>query len=240
MQNGAVWLSHGSSTKRLRRASKLLHAGEQIHVYYDPHIINSASQVPQLIADEGMYSVWHKPAGMFSQGTRYGDHCTVQRWAEKNLLPQRNAFIVHRLDRDAQGLLLLAHSKLAAAALSKLFQQRLIKKQYLVSVEGDMSDFKLPFDINTPLDGKEAATTILSTKYNQSSNQTELLIDIHTGRKHQIRKHLSSLGFAVVGDKIYGNSVTTNQATSLKLRAFNLRFTCPISNKPKHYEDITI
>jgi tRNA pseudouridine32 synthase/23S rRNA pseudouridine746 synthase len=124
MQKGAVWLTHQEHTQRLRRASKSLQPGDQLHLYYDKNILDEEPTPAQLIADEGDYSVWYKPYGMYCQGSKWGDHCTITRWAEQHLTPQRSSFVVHRLDRAANGLIIVAHEKKAAALLSALFQNR--------------------------------------------------------------------------------------------------------------------
>ncbi|MDH5182922.1 MAG: RNA pseudouridine synthase, partial [Gammaproteobacteria bacterium] len=136
MQKGAAWYTRGKHTQHLRRAKKLLQPGDTLHLYYDEKVINETVADAELIADEGDYSVWYKPYGMRSQGSRWGDHTTVHRWAESHLQPQRNAFLVHRLDRAASGLILIAHSKKMAATLSAMFKQRQIDKRYKVIVHG--------------------------------------------------------------------------------------------------------
>ena len=67
-----------------------------------------------------------------------GDHCTIYRWAEQQLKPERPAFIVHRLDRAASGLIILAHSKKMAQTFSQLFKNHDIQKQYRATVEGEL------------------------------------------------------------------------------------------------------
>jgi tRNA pseudouridine32 synthase / 23S rRNA pseudouridine746 synthase len=111
MDRGAVWITHGKHTQRLRRAKRQLPAGDTLHLYYDAAVLAQQPPEPGLVADESDYSVWHKPCGMLSQGSKWGDHCTINRWVEKHLAPQRPAFIVHRLDRAATGLMLIAHSR---------------------------------------------------------------------------------------------------------------------------------
>jgi tRNA pseudouridine32 synthase / 23S rRNA pseudouridine746 synthase len=237
MSSGAVWLSRNKTTQRIRRVTKKLIINDQIHIYYNEEIINQKPQSCLLIADEGEYSVWNKPAGIFSQGTRYGDHCTVQRFSEKHLQPQRNAFIVHRLDRAANGLILLAHSKKAAALLSALFQKREINKTYQIVVEGHLQIEQFPYSIKTPIDGKHASSTIEKANYLTEFNQTKVQVSIQTGRKHQIRKHMASLGHPVVGDNLYGNNVqSTNNNIKLELKAWKLEFNSPLNQQHKIYQ----
>ncbi|MDJ0805816.1 MAG: pseudouridine synthase, partial [Gammaproteobacteria bacterium] len=137
MQLGAVWLTRGQQTHRLRRASKPLVAGDELHLYYAEKVLNQTPSPAQLIADELGYSVWFKPCGMFSQGSKWGDHCTITRWVEQTIQPQRSAFIVHRLDRAASGLILVAHGKRMANQLADLFRRRAIEKRYRVKVHGE-------------------------------------------------------------------------------------------------------
>jgi len=234
MLKGAVWWTRQNSTKRLRRSSKDLSNDDQIHLYYDEAILNQIPNVCRLIADEDKYSVWFKPYGTFSQGSKYGDHCTINRWSEQHLKPERNAFIVHRLDRAAQGLILLAHSRKAAATFSELFKQRKINKTYKVVVHGEVKLTEhQPIKMDTPLDGKNALSFIHHSNYDESKNQSTLAIEIHTGRKHQIRQHMALMGHPVVGDRLYGPE--NSNIDDLQLTAYKLEFTCPFSGKTKKY-----
>ena len=145
--------------QRLRRAKKLLNTKEILHFYYDESVLSSEVAPAVLVKDLGEYSIWNKPSGMLSQGSKWGDHCTINRWAEKNLQPERSAFIVHRLDRAANGLIILAHKKSVANQFSKLFELRQIDKRYQAEVEGDFSKMILSEDnvltINDAIDDKE-------------------------------------------------------------------------------------
>jgi tRNA pseudouridine32 synthase/23S rRNA pseudouridine746 synthase len=67
MTQGAVWVTRGSNTQRLRRAKRSLRAGDEVHLYYDAEILAESPAEPTLIADVGGYSVWNKPYGLRSQ-----------------------------------------------------------------------------------------------------------------------------------------------------------------------------
>jgi len=232
MQNGAVWLQSSHGISRIRRAKKILHAGDTLHIYYDKNIQQTIPDAATLIADEKDYSIWNKPCGMFSQGTKWGDHNTVYRWAEQHLTPQRPAFPVHRLDRAANGLIIIAHTKTTAAAFSAMFKTHRIKKQYNALVDGQVETLSLPYTINTPLDNKSAVTEILNVDIDSNNRQTLLTLSIQTGRKHQIRRHLSAMHHPIVGDRLYGSSVTDKD---LQLRAIYLGFDCPLTKEFKEY-----
>jgi len=171
MKNGCVWLESAHGIVRLRRVKKLLQPGEQLHLYYDETIQHTRPLTATLIADEGLYSIWNKPYGMYSQGTKWGDHCSLYRWAEQNLTPERPAFPVHRLDRAANGLMILAHSKKMAATFSELFKTRKIQKQYKACVEGRLDNLTLPFNITQDIDGKAARSKILFIEPQENSSE---------------------------------------------------------------------
>jgi tRNA pseudouridine32 synthase/23S rRNA pseudouridine746 synthase len=244
MQKGCVWLEKSSEHKdqkqyiqRLRRAKKMLSIGETLHFYYDENVLNTESAEAVLISDSKDYSIWDKPRGMLSQGSKWGDHCTINRWAEKHLKPERPAFIVHRLDRAASGLIIIAHKKQVASSFGTLFQQHKIEKQYRVSVEGDFSTLLESSNtvktVNSEIDNKSAVSHCRFIAYDKSTNESVLTVEIETGRKHQIRKHLSGLGFPVVGDRLYGSG---ENKKDLKLRAVLLRFICPVSGEERLFE----
>ncbi len=232
MSNGAVWLESKHGIQRIRRAKKRLNQGDSLHLYYNSDVQSRTPAAAVLVADEGDYSIWNKPYGMYSQGSKWGDHCTIYRWAEKHLQPQRPAYLVHRLDRAANGLIILAHNKKTTTAFLEMFRQHTVTKHYRAIVEGDIGRLELPFTIDTQLDNKPAESVILETKYDPGQQTTTVIIDIRTGRKHQIRRHLSSLGHPVVGDRLYG---ANNTEKDLQLSSIFLSFTSPTDNKPRCY-----
>lgn len=225
LAKGAVWLQKGKQQQRLRRVKKVLNTGEQIHLYFDPQILAQPVPEASLIADLKRYSVWYKPACMLAQGTMWGDHCSLLRFAEQFFTPARQSFLVHRLDREASGLMLIAHDKQSAAALSDLFQKRHVDKHYRVSVMGELASKTLTID--QPLDGKTASTELTLLEYSADKNQSFLQITIDSGRKHQIRRHCAAVGHPVVGDGRYGRA----DPAGLQLQAISLAFDCPLTRQ---------
>lgn len=138
MQKGAVWLKKKGKGKnrRLRRATAAIAKDDTLSIYYDEGILQTPPLSARLVADQRYYSVWEKPAGMLCQGTEYGDHCSLLRLAELSFAPRRPVFLLHRLDREASGLVLIGHNKKAAAHFSALFKERKIDKRYLALVAG--------------------------------------------------------------------------------------------------------
>jgi len=230
MQKGAVWISDGKGTRRLRRKSQNLKQGSTLHFYFDESVLEAIPVNAILIADEGAYSVWYKPRGMLSQGSKWGDHCAINRWVELNVKPERPAFTIHRLDRFASGLILLAHKKKTAAQLAALFEEKNIVKQYKVIVSGQFPDKKITFD--NAVEGKAATSHVTLLDYDREKDRSLVRVEIESGRKHQIRRHLSDAGFPVVGDRQYG---TGKDEGDLQLTAFSLSFICPLTGMQKNY-----
>jgi tRNA pseudouridine32 synthase/23S rRNA pseudouridine746 synthase len=232
MKKGAVWMTHGKVARHLRRAKKPLNAGDTLHLYYNEAVLAEVPPEPVLIADEGSYSIWYKPYGMRSQGTKWADHCAINRWLEQNLIPERPAFIVHRLDRAATGLIVIAHSKAMAAAFSKMFRERTITKRYRVVVHGEYPASETPTCYDGALDDKPSRSYARRLAYDSERDCSLLDVEIETGRKHQIRRHLVEAGFPVVGDRLYGRE---GDAENLQLSAVELVFTCPIDGADTQY-----
>ena len=233
MTQGAVWITRGRNTQRLRRAKRVLHVGDEIHLYYDAKILAESPPEPTLIADLGPYSVWNKPRGLRSQGSKWGDHCTLVRWAERHLQPERSAFTVHRLDRAATGLMLVAHSKRLTAALSALFKKREVEKRYRALVWGDLSEQPNPLRVEQPIDDKDAISEISVLQLSDEGARSLVDVRIETGRKHQIRRHLADLGHPIVGDRLYGTG--KEDGVDLQLTAYLLAFHCPVKDERVEY-----
>jgi tRNA pseudouridine32 synthase/23S rRNA pseudouridine746 synthase len=231
MQKGAVWITRDSNTRRLRRAKKQLAINDVIHIYYDEKILSETTEPAQLVSDEHAYSVWNKPYGMRSQGSRWGDHTTIQRWAETHLQPQRPTFTVHRLDRAASGLILVAHEKQTATRLAKLFETHAMEKKYCAIVNGPYPCARQTY--TQTIDNRSAHTEADLLCYDAEKNRSLLEVTILTGRKHQIRRHLADAGFPIVGDRLYGSDDHTQD---LQLAAHSLAFQCPVAHEAKTFK----
>ncbi len=233
MTQGAVWVTRGRNTQRLRRVKRALRKGDEVHLYYDSKILAESPPAPTLIADVGDYSVWRKPCGLRSQGSKWGDHCTVVRWAERHLQPERSAFTVHRLDRAANGLILVAHTKSMAAAISELFRGRKVEKRYRALVAGDFSLSNDNVKIDSLIGGREARSEVALRQVSADGLRSLVDVSIETGRKHQIRRHLADLGYPIIGDRLYGTGKV--DGVDLQLTAYLLAFDCPMSKEHVEY-----
>ena len=133
-----------------------------------------------------------KPAGMPTQPTRDRKLASLE---EHLRVRYGTIFLIHRIDTWTSGVVVFARTKEAAARLSALFVSREIRKTYLAVIDGSLPG---ETTIDTPIEGKEALTIVRP----RGGNVVEA--EILTGRTHQIRIHLASIGLPVVGDRRYG------------------------------------
>lgn len=150
--------------------------------------------------------------------------------------------IVHRLDKGTSGLIIMAKNELALKNLKEQFKKRKVIKKYNCLIEGDSS---ADGTINAPIgrskysfgkfkvgvDGKESLTEFkVIDKYKKGDKKYSLLeINLKTGRTHQIRVHMSYLGWPLVGDKTYGGK--TDEINRPFLHAVFIQFKHPVSNE---------
>jgi len=232
MKKGAVLKKTGTGKrKRIRRATAMSQTGDLLEIYYDSNLLSHKPPLGKLIKDFQNYSIWYKPDGLMAQGNNFGDHCSLIRQAEIFFNNKRKIFPVHRLDREASGLMILAHSKDAAKKISRLFQNRKIVKHYNVSVLGNPGAEKKKGEIRIPLDGRESVTEYRVEGYDRENNTSNVHVMIKTGRKHQIRRHFDLAGYPVMGDPMYGKGNKNKEG--LQLKAIKLEFRCPYDNEQK-------
>lgn len=237
INKGCLWLERGKKIKRIRRLKTQLQPGQQLHFYYHQKVLQQEPLKATLIEDNGSYSIWYKPAGMLCQGSKWGDHTTIYRYAEKQLQPERNCIIVHRLDKMTSGLIILAHQRKIAAAFTAIFEQRQVKKHYRVIVHGHFKQAEKLLSIDTPLNSKSAVSHVKLVEVDQQGKRSIVDVHIETGRKHQIRQHLSMAGYPIIGDRLYGSDNKHREIKDdLQLTAYKLQFNCPITGELKKYQ----
>jgi tRNA pseudouridine32 synthase/23S rRNA pseudouridine746 synthase len=157
-------------------------------------------------------------------------------------------FIVHRLDRAATGLILIAHSKKAARALSAMFEKHDLEKIYHIIIHGNHSERPQPESITRDVDGKSASSHFTHLEYDKKNNASLVQVKIDTGRKHQIRCHAASIDMPVIGDRLHGLTKAKTDASSeiemmnkneanidLQLCAVSLSFICPLSGEQRNF-----
>ena len=164
--------------------------------------------------------------------------------------------IVHRLDKDTSGIIIIAKNDKAHINLSEQIKDHKVRKTYIALVRGIVKENEAT--INMPIgrsekdrkkmavtkNGKEAITHFkVLERYDK---YTLLQVNIETGRTHQIRVHLSQIGYPIVGDEVYSNGKNEWNVKGQCLHAKSLEFTHPTTGKkmyleaklPEYFEDI--
>ncbi len=204
---------------------------DEVVAVHDPKVL-ALPAFPESapIWENAQYGAWHKPAGHMTQGSASGDHTSLLYAVER---AGKKAFPVHRLDRETEGLVVVAYTPKAAAALSALFQDHRIHKTYLALV---CHAERLPGQTGTidlPVDGR-AASTRWRLLGPAPEGRAWLELEPLTGRLHQIRRHLDAIGCAVWGDPKYG--VGNKNREGMKLAAVGLAFDDPFDGTPRRFE----
>ncbi len=198
--------------------------------------------IPVIFADDALI-VADKPAGLLSvpgRGPERAD-CLVSRLQRD----YPDALTVHRLDMSTSGLLVLARGEEMHRRLSKLFRDRLVDKRYVAVVAGlveaDSGEINLPLIVDWPnrprqmVDhslGKPSLTRFRVLERNTESNTTRVELEPWTGRSHQLRVHMASLGHPILGDELYGDE---SSAPRLLLHALTLAFPHPLTGETVYF-----
>lgn len=210
---------------------------------------------PEVIHEEDDFLVINKPAGMTVNRSETTKGETVQDWAERKFKVPRRASprgkqsskfkvdstdflrrsgVVHRLDKDTSGVLVIAKTPETFAEVQRQFKEREVEKEYVALVHGRVvpleGTVRLPigrsqkdrhrFEVNAR--GKEAETRWVVEGYYKRGEDIMTLVRLlpKTGRTHQLRVHLTHLGHPLVGDKRYLSKKRGNRDSSFCPRQF--------------------
>lgn len=221
------------------------------------------TQPEVLYQDKNVLAI-NKPAGLLVHPTRISKEKTLIDWLLKNYPevknvgddPKMRPGIVHRLDKDTSGVMVIARNQKAFEYLKKLFQTKQIKKTYIALVWGKIEQrsgiIEKPLGLKTgslkrtvrtekARMVKEAKTIYRVKKYvvlrqaqdNKVVDATLLEVEPLTGRTHQIRVHLASIGHPVVGDTLYSRRVVPAGLKRQFLHAESIELTLPSGSRVK-------
>mmetsp|Transcript_17616 Transcript_17616/g.22634 ORF Transcript_17616/g.22634 Transcript_17616/m.22634 type:complete len:280 (+) Transcript_17616:124-963(+) len=202
---------------------------DQLFPYHDDHIIIAA-----------------KPSGMLSVPGREIKDSVATRAAVKFGHDRIDKMVCHRLDMMTSGLLVLARSPIALHSLHDQFRKKSVRKRYQAVVHGIMPcsegqvDLPIRLDVENrprqmidPFKGKPSLTEW--AVIGREPDRTRIELEPVTGRSHQLRIHMESIGHPILGDNFYGTEESRSLADRLMLHAYSLAFEHPFSEKPVEF-----
>lgn len=244
------------------KSSYMLQAGDRI-VLTIPDTVSDTSLPPTDLSLSILYEdraclVVEKPAGVSvhpGAGMEEDEvtllHGIAHLFKTKKIPFHSEAVLVHRLDKETTGCILIAKSPEHHLALQKQFEARTVEKIYLVIAAGQVTPSAAVID--APIGRSTANRTKMAVRgtsaardakttyrvLDQSKDAALLECELHTGRTHQIRVHLFSIGFPILGDPSYENALSKKVAKKLSidhlcLHAWKLAFTSPATGKKEH------
>ena len=210
---------------------------------YTYHIPPPCDEPIDIVHIDEHFMVVSKPAGLLSVPGRFVKDCVLHRL----IFDYPDVRIVHRLDLDTSGLLVLARSALATSDLNRQFRERLVTKVYDAVVAGVVEQTTGEIDLpiapdpdNRPRQridqehGKQALTRyeVIARDHDES----RMALYPVTGRSHQLRIHLASIGHPILGCDLYADLAAYEAAPRLMLHAAKLGIQHPKTGEPIEFE----
>lgn len=246
IKNGKVLINN-----EVKKSSYKIKLGDKVEISsesLEKNLFISPQDIPIDVVweDENMLVV-NKPSGMLTHPTEIERENTLvnallYKYGE-NLSDINGYFrrgIVHRLDRNTSGLLMIAKNNKTHKFLAEQIKERLIEKKYLAITKGVIKeDFGIidapigrnpyqPYKMTIVKDGKPSLTEFKVLE--RFKDCTYLELDLKTGRTHQIRVHLSHIGHPILNDTLYGGGHFKVKTQEQVLQSYKLTFTKPLSS----------
>ena len=224
-----------------------VHEGDTFSVNFDQSFQVFSNPRVKLVYEDEHILVINKGYGVLSMGTdtkKDGTAYSIMREYVKYHDPRAKVFIVHRLDRDTSGLMMLAKTIEAKEAMQHNWNNMVLNRKYIAVVEGEVkqqegvvksylaenSQYEV-YSTDDPSKGQFAVTRYKCLKATKSYSMMEVELD--TGRKNQIRVHMKDLGHPIAGDRKYG--AAHSPINRLALHAQTLRFVHPITRREMNF-----
>ncbi|MBU2068811.1 MAG: RluA family pseudouridine synthase [Gammaproteobacteria bacterium] len=203
-------------------------------------ILPATSEPYQIVYEDDVLLVVNKPAQLLTVPGRHPQNqdCLIRRVQREFPFAE----VVHRLDYDTSGLLILPLTKRVLSDISKQFQARSVQKHYIAVVEGKLAQAKGVIDLPLaadeqkrplykvcPQQGKPSETRYRLLSYNTAANHSRVQLEPVTGRSHQLRVHMLALGHPMLGDSLYAPEAIAAKSPRLMLHAEYIRFVHPLS-----------
>lgn len=218
---------------RIAQTSDWITSGDRIEILgHQENIMTHRVPIAIEYEDEHM-AIVNKPAGLNTSGNMHASlynalpyNCSLSTEADALHRPMP----IHRLDKLASGLLVVAKTKRAQLSLQKQLEQNGIEKTYRIITYGRLA---LAGKVCLPLDGKAAQTSWITIEHIASNKYGDFSVadvEIIQGRTHQIRRHMHSIKHGLIGDRLYSNRLI-HAGKGLYLCCHKIQLSHPISNE---------
>ena len=247
-------LSTDSGSYSDSTASEFAGSDANSHIYHSPSTTSQLLPELEILYEDQDILAVNKPAGLVTHpsGSHYSDSLSNQVAAYfRSKDEPTKVRSIGRLDKETSGILLFARNQTAAARLQKQRENGISEKTYLAAVSGSMLEdtdgtfhaittpltpdpdnrLKMVISPGSSLPGSKPAVTLYSvlksTAPGSRISASLVMLRLKTGRTHQIRVHMASLGHPLLGDSLYHLSDTTNLFSRAALHAWKLKFHPP-------------
>ena len=255
IKEGRVYLNKNM----VKKASDCVEEGDVLDIFLPEEnekiILNPVDLNLKIEYENEWYAVVHKPAGIAVHPSDSNDEVTlvnallyslesIAREGDEDTRPG----IVHRLDKETSGLLIVAKTPAAKKKLQNLFKNRKISKKYVCVCAGN--PIENIYEIENRV-GRHPVVrykmTVLKEEGRLASSRVKVIdrfdsafkaeVEIFTGRTHQIRVHMAHLGFPIIGDSLYGGKKAAGYSIERQaLHSFSLAFFCPFEKRQVYFE----
>ena len=216
-------------------SATLIHGGETIGLSI-PETVSPRKKLVfdlEVLFEDQHLAAIHKPAGILVSGNSFKTiaNALSQNLKKSILTDATNPQPVHRLDFATTGILLVGKTSSSIRELNKMFEAKMIWKTYYAITIGDMDSGG---KITSKIDGKNAHSryTLIESIASKRFGKLNLVkLMPQTGRRHQLRKHLSHIGNPILGDKDYGIADLILSGKGLYLHAYSLKFEHPFTKQ---------
>ena len=224
----------------LATTATYIHGNETIEFHTPTQVHHKKEFILELevVFEDDYLAIISKPAGILVSGNSFKtiDNALIQNLKQSSQPDAVKPRPVHRLDYATTGLLLVGKTSASILSLNKMFEHKQIIKTYLAVSIGKMSKegtITLPVNEKLAISNFEVLEEVSSKRF-QYLNLVQL--SLKTGRRHQLRKHLSALGNPILGDATYYKEGLILKGKGLYLHAFSLAFNHPITNQKVYFE----
>ena len=242
-------------TKIVKKPGIKLKAGQNVHIEFPEPIVTKPQEIDfdvEILYEDDELLVINKPKGLTVHPAPSVKEPTLVDWLKhkgirlSTISGEERHGIVHRLDKGTSGVMVVAKTNEAHHALSEQLQDRTMGRFYLAIINILLKDNVIidqPIGRNSAnrlkmavTEGGKEAKTQFTKLYPSKDEKTELIAcKLFSGRTHQIRVHLESIGRGIIGDHLYGFKSKEDKINEIFLHAYILYFVHPISKKKMEF-----